>query len=835
MKGKYYSIICIIILCYANTTAQVLPTGFSIVEVVGDIENVSCFTFVDEDNILIAKQSGEIYLLSEGVLSNEPIVEIPTIITSVGGDKGLVGIKMDPDYPASPYVYVTYTVESAVYNRISRFQYVDSDIELSSEEVLLELQPIPNRWHTGGAIVIDDEGYLFSSTGDNSSPGRAQLMNFTHGKVVRINKDGSVPTDNPFYVGDGNPEDIIWTMGLRNPYTMAIHKPTNTIFVNDVGQHAWEEINDTSIGGRNFGWPAEEGYNSDGSIYDPPSYAYGHTEDDSDRLGSAITGGDFYDPDDPKYPEEYIGKYFFLEFDKGWINYVDPIIDGHDHIHDLTSSRETFGTEIPRGGIYLITSPDGYLYFFNRVESTLNKILYYDGDEPLVSEHQEDVTTMIGERTRFDITAVGAPELIYDWYKDGELIDRSVNINIYSFPNTQVTRAGTYQVKVSNSFGEVWSNEWTLTVIPFNEAPEITIISPEPTLTYQAGDVIAFEATATDTEEGALPPENFEWYLNFHHDDHIHDGPPIAIDVSNGNFTIPDVGETSSNVFFEFVARVHDNINQESESSVSIYPEISSVSFVTSPPDLEVTIDGPRYQTPIVEDFVERLKLPVGAPPYQTLPGVGAIYRLSHWSETVVDDLYTVPDDDIEITAHFAECTYPDDIASLTFENTPDGVIFNWPATTLPCNQGFTLENLNSAEVFEIIAYRDISNYDYLVTNLDDSIEYQFRLQAFNEYGVSDYTYASLTLGSEEVYAFNDILVSPNPTSDIFTINGLSEENNYTIKLYSILGEIVEEFSSTNKIDDRKIQFDISDFSDGIYFLKLSQDGKNKTFKLIKN
>ncbi|MFD2823131.1 PQQ-dependent sugar dehydrogenase [Lacinutrix iliipiscaria] len=834
MKGKLFTLILIFILSFPKANAQVLPTGFSIVEVVNNIENVSCFTFVDADNILIAKQSGEIYLLSNGVLSSEPIVEIPTIVTSVGGDKGLVGLKMDPDYPTSPYVYVTYTVESAVYNRISRFQFVDSDIELSSEEVLLDLQPIPNRWHTGGSIVIDDEGHLFSSTGDNSSPGRAQLMNYTHGKIVRINKDGTIPIDNPFYVGDGNPEDIIWSMGLRNPYTMAIHKPTNTIFVNDVGQHLWEEVNDASIGGRNFGWPLEEGYNSEGSIYDPPSYAYGHTVDDSDRLGNAITGGDFYDPIDPKYPSEYVGKYFFLEYDKQWINYIDPVLDGHDHIHDLTNSRETLGTEIPRGGIYLTTSPDGYLYYFSRIENTLYKIVYYDGDEPIILEHQEDTTTMIGERTRFEITAVGAPELIYDWYKDGSLINRPVNTNIYSFPDTQVTRAGTYQVKVSNSFGEVWTNEWELTVIPFNEAPECTIVSPEPTLTYQAGDIISFEATASDTEQGVLPPENFEWYVNFHHDDHVHDGPPIAIDLSSGNFTIPDVGESSSNVYYEFIVRVHDDIGQETESSVNIYPQISSVSFVTSPPDLEVTIDGPRYQTPLTEDFVEHLKLPIGAPPYQTLPGVGAIYRLSHWSETVVDDLYTIPDDDIEITAHFAECTYPDNIAFLAFEETPFGVSFNWPATTLPCNQGFTLENLNSAELFDVLAFRDVSEYDYLVGGLEEGVEYQFRVQAYNEYGVSDYTYVSFTLGVDDTNQLSHVSVFPNPVQNYFVLDGLKVEAPYEINMYSILGQSVNRLLVSN-LDGNQLQYDVSKLSKGVYFLRLSSEGKEKTFKIIKN
>ncbi|MBQ0788738.1 MAG: PQQ-dependent sugar dehydrogenase [Oceanihabitans sp.] len=836
MKKKYFY--CILIsFIYSFSFSQDLPPGFAVVEVTDDVENASCFAFIDENNILIAKQNGEIHLHSNGATSVEPIVYIPTINTTISGDRGLASIAVDPDYPSSPYVYITYTVQEATNNVVSRFTYINGVLDLSSELVLIELSPLQYRWHVGGAIVFDDAGHLFTTTGDNSIPNNAQNINNTHGKVLRINKDGSIPTDNPYY-GSGGASDLFWGIGLRNPYTMAIHKATNTIYINDVGQVAWEEINNATVANRNFGWPLEEGPNSTTtSIYDAPSYAYEHPGVVSDVTGYAITGGAFYDPAVPKYPAEYVNKYFFLEFSNKWINMIDPyddLTDGHDHIHDLSSTRETFATDIPRGGIYLTTSPDGYLYFFSRIDNILYKIQYTDSDIPVIIQEEEDTITMDGERTTFNVIAAGAPDLTYQWYKNGVQIGNAPNAAIYRIWTTTMASAGTYQVKVFNSFGEVWSETFELTVIPYNEAATVTVSASSPINgnMYQAGETIDFSATATDPEIGVVPAANYTWYVEFHHNDHLHDGPAIATGVDSGTFVIPDVGETSSNVWYRIIAKVTDDIGQESEAYAEVQPLTTDVTFITEPAGLEVSIEGPGIVTPFTENFVQHLRLPVGAPT-QTVVGVTGVYRLSHWSETVTDNLYLIPDNDITVTAVFEACTNPDNIPSLTYTETPAGIQFNWGTTNTVCNQGFTLENMVSSELFTVFANNDTSNYNQTVTGLDPNTQYQFRVRAYNEYGFSDYTYISFTLGLDTFNPLSSIHVYPNPAKDFITLAGLNDEKEYNIDMYSILGQSV--FSTLNKSKNgNELQLDISKLTKGVYFLKLSANEKQKTFKIIK-
>ncbi|MDO6597894.1 PQQ-dependent sugar dehydrogenase [Oceanihabitans sp. 2_MG-2023] len=834
---KNYLFTLLFSLLFSLTFSQVLPEGFALVEVTDKVENASCFAFIDENNILIAKQNGEIYLHENGVTSAEPIVYIPTINSTISGDRGLASIAVDPDYPSSPYVYITYTVEESTNNVVSRFNYSNGVFDLSSELVLLELSPILYRWHVGGAIVFDDAGHLFTTTGDNSIPNNAQDINTTHGKVLRINKDGTIPTDNPYY-GSGGVSDLFWGIGLRNPYTMAIHKATNTIYINDVGQVAWEEINNATVANRNFGWPNEEGPNSTAtSIYDEPSYAYAHPGVVNDITGYAITGGAFYDPLVPKYPNEYVNKYFFLEFSNQWINIVDPyddLTDGHTHIHDLTSTRETFATGIPRGGIYLTTSPDGYLYFFSRIDNILYKIEYTDTDIPVIIQQEEDTVTMDGERTTFNVVAAGAPDLTYQWYKNGTIISNAPNAAIYRIWTTTMASAGTYQARVFNSYGEVWSETFELTVIPFNESATVTVTATSPVngSMYQAGETINFSATATDPEMGVIPASNYTWFVEFHHNDHLHDGPAFATGVDSGTFVIPDVGEIASDVWYKIIAKVTDDIDQESEGFAEVFPLKTDITFATQPAGLEVSIDGPGIVTPFTETFVEHLRLPIGAPS-QTVNGTDGVYRLNYWSETVTNDLYLIPEEETTLTAVFELCTNPDNIPTLTYTESIDGIEFNWNTTSTACNQGFTLENMDSLETYTIFANNVDSDYSQLVNNLVTGTQYNFRVQAYNEYGVSDYTYITFTLGVDNFSAFNGIRVYPNPVNNYFNIEGLNENEEYTLNLYSLLGQSVENFK-TNSIEGTHLEYDMSKLESGIYFLKVSVNGKNKTFKIIK-
>jgi hypothetical protein len=138
--------------------------------------------------------------------------------------------------------------------------------------------------------------------------------------MLRINKDGTIPTDNPFYTQTTGRNRAIWALGLRNPFTIDVQPGTGRIFINDVGASTWEEINVGSRGA-NYGWPATEGPTSD-SRFRSPLFAYGHGN--SSTTGCAIAGGAFYNPGTQQFPNEYVGDYFFADLCSGWIRRLDP-------------------------------------------------------------------------------------------------------------------------------------------------------------------------------------------------------------------------------------------------------------------------------------------------------------------------------------------------------------------------------------------------------------------------------------------------------------------------------------------------------------------------------
>ncbi|MEJ7664756.1 MAG: PQQ-dependent sugar dehydrogenase [Hymenobacter sp.] len=156
------------------------------------------------------------------------------------------------------------------------------------------------------------DGKLFVAVGENTRRDSAQRITSYFGKMLRINADGSAPSDNPYASSSSPRAQRVWSSGLRNPYTFSIEPGTDKIFVNNVGEVTWEEINDATVGGRNFGWPNQPG--GEGYTANPgqtqPIYAYPHQNGSPDGTGCAITGGTFFSPANTNYPAQYQGKYF---------------------------------------------------------------------------------------------------------------------------------------------------------------------------------------------------------------------------------------------------------------------------------------------------------------------------------------------------------------------------------------------------------------------------------------------------------------------------------------------------------------------------------------------
>ena len=140
-----------------------------------------------------------------------------------------------------------------------------------SEVVLLDLNTLSRATnHNGGAIHFGNDGKLYIAVGDNGNGNNSQSLGNLFGKMLRINRDGTIPTDNPFFGTATGVNRAIWALGLRNPFTTAIQRSTGRLFINDVGETSWEEINEGAPGA-NYGWPLAEGPSSRSRFHRPVS------------------------------------------------------------------------------------------------------------------------------------------------------------------------------------------------------------------------------------------------------------------------------------------------------------------------------------------------------------------------------------------------------------------------------------------------------------------------------------------------------------------------------------------------------------------------------------
>ena len=300
-------------------TLATLPTGFTETTVASGMSNPTAMAFAPDGRLFVTQQGGALRVIKNGSLLATPFV---SLTVDSAGERGLLGVAFDPNFTSNNYVYLYYTVPgSPPRNRISRFT-ANGDVAVAgSELVVLNLDSLTSATnHNGGAIHFGPDGKLYVAVGENATSSNAQTLANLHGKMLRLNSNGTIPTDNPFYGSATGNNRAIWALGLRNPFTFNFQPGTGRMFINDVGAGTWEEIND-GIGGSNYGWPATEGATTN-PAYRSPLHAYPHSGGSAN--GCAITGGAFYNPGTMQFPASYAGKYFFADYCSGWIRLFDP-------------------------------------------------------------------------------------------------------------------------------------------------------------------------------------------------------------------------------------------------------------------------------------------------------------------------------------------------------------------------------------------------------------------------------------------------------------------------------------------------------------------------------
>ncbi len=580
--------------------SQTFPANFAREQVGGTLSAPTVMAFANDGRIFVAEQAGSLRVIKNDALLTTPFI---TLTVNSNGERGLIGIALDPDFATNNFLYLYYTVITApIHNRISRFT-ANGDVALAnSEQILLELDNLSGATnHNGGALAFGLDGKLYVAIGENANTAYSQNLDTYHGKILRINKDGSAPTDNPFYSsGVSEQRKRIWSYGLRNPYTFSLQPVTGKLFINEVGQNTWEEINDASVAGRNFGWPSTEGATTNPS-FTTPVYSYNHST--GTPTGCAITGGTFFNPTATNYPSQYIGKYFFQDYCSNWIYWIDPTV--------ASPPATLFGSAVGGSSLSVTTGVDGNLYYLSRGSSRLYRIKYTPPTvAPSIVQQPTPVAVSGGQTATFSVVASGTAPLTYQWQKNNAEIPSATQATFTISP-TQLADAGSYRVIVSNVVGNVTSSSALLTVNAPNQKPSATILSPTKGTLYVAGTAINFSGQGTDPEEGDLPTSAFSWQVNFHHDTHKHDQPPI-LGLKQSSLDIPNQGETSDNVWYRIILTVKDVQGLEGKDSVDVYPKKSTITLATIPPGLQVTLDGQPFVSQISVVSVQGLLRAIG-------------------------------------------------------------------------------------------------------------------------------------------------------------------------------------------------------------------------------
>jgi glucose/arabinose dehydrogenase len=338
--------------------ASELPPGFVEETLATNLNAATAIVPTPDGRLLIADQTGKLLLWKEGRILNEPAL---TLHVTDYWERGLIGVVLHPDFPRTPYLFALYVTDRPfVHHVLSRFTFQGDAADPLSEMILLEgddqakLGGRVPYGHQGGPVRFGPDGKLYIALGEQTAGLPSQKLDTFQGKILRINADGSIPPDNPFFKKASGKCRAIWVYGLRNPFGLAFQPETGRLFESDVGESSWEEVNEI-LPGLNYGWPLAEG-TSTNSGFKNPLYTYPPV------IGRCIVGAAFY-PRDAKaetasgfFPEKWRGKFFFGDWASHWIKALDP---------ESPTNVLTFARGL-NGPVAVEIAPDNSLLLLNR-------------------------------------------------------------------------------------------------------------------------------------------------------------------------------------------------------------------------------------------------------------------------------------------------------------------------------------------------------------------------------------------------------------------------------------------------------------------------------------
>lgn len=601
----------------APARATDLPPGFQETAVVSGLVPVS-FDWAPDGDLWIVTRFGDVWIYRPVGL-----FQVASIATANSGEHGAAAIRLDPDFATTGHVWVYYTKPSPARNVLSRFTYQGGT--LTDETVVVEGPVLQNMIHTGGCLRFAADGTIFLSTGDDALGSTAAQDTYDlRGKVLHFDRDGSPAPGNPFPGGIGG-HRLVYAWGFRNPYRCNLQPETENLFLGDVGQFGWEEIDVVTAGG-NYGWAAIEGPAPPGQPgYVYPIHSYPHAPSGS----TAVIGGDHADHGD--FSEAYEHDYFFGDF--GHNEIYRMVFDGSG----LPQSVTVFAAKAS-GPVALEFGPDGALYYVAIKVGQIRKIEHVGGtnSQPLALATAVPDNGLAPLSVQLDGSGSSDADLdpldyLWDLGDGGSSTEASV---AHLYPQ------GVYQavLTVDDGNGGI-DTAPPLRIVAGNRRPQAFVLEPAPNSHYDAGQPVAFGGAGSDAEDGALGCASFSWTVVFHHLDHTHPFLGPIQGVCGGTFTPATGGETSPDVFYEIRLDVRDsgdplgaNAVLTGTSSITILPNLSSITLASAPlTDLALELDTQPVAAPHDVTGVVGVVRTIGAPEPQ-LRG-GHTYRWRSWSD----------------------------------------------------------------------------------------------------------------------------------------------------------------------------------------------------------
>jgi glucose/arabinose dehydrogenase/chitodextrinase len=601
--------------------------------VVPGISAATTIAFLPGGRMLVGELTEKIWVVQPGANQPDPTPFLQLDGSLVTDEQGLLDILPDQNFAQNGFYYVFYTrgASGGNHNRVSRFT-ANGNGTVTGSEVRLWEDPEPaGDGLMGGSLAFGTDGKIYISHGEHFTPADAQRLDSPRGKILRINKDGTIPTDNPFYDGAGPHADEIWALGLRNPFRMSIDPVTGRMYIGDVGSgdhsSAIEEVN-LGARGANYGWPVCEGPCGVSGMTNP-IYSYPHGGRDACVIGGIVYRGS-------QFPSEYYGSYFFGDYVQHTVRRMK--LDGNGNLSQLMSFWPSDGTldNLDMGDpVKIVEGPDGALYyvdigFFGSTQNpaAIRRIRYVLGNQPPVAAASATPTSghaplPVAFSSAGSSDPEGAP-LSYSWaFGDGGTSNSANPTHTYQASGQYVAR-----LTVSDGTNTAVSSDITIRV---GSPPTPIILTPATGTLFRAGDAINFSGSATDAEDGVLPASAFSWTILFHHDSHIHPGPGPFTGTTSGTLQIPTSGhDFEGNTNYEIVLTVTDSTGLTASTSVTVIPDKVNLTYDSVPSGLTVTIDGISRQTPFVVDDLKRFQHTIAAP---NQSNGGTAYTFASWSD----------------------------------------------------------------------------------------------------------------------------------------------------------------------------------------------------------